>query len=59
MGKLYTDIETAEILTVSVRTIRSWRMSGQGPKWLKLGRLVRYEEVEIKRYIERCRRVSA
>lgn len=60
MGKLFNEKEVAEMLTVSVHTIRDWRMTrGRGPKWIKVGRLVRYEEVEIKRYLERCRRESA
>lgn len=60
MSKLYTEKEVALMLGVSVNTIRDWRgQRTQGPKWIKMGRLVRYEEVELKRYIERCRRESA
>lgn len=34
--------ETAEILSVSVKTLEAWRRLGKGPAFVKLGRAVRY-----------------
>lgn len=34
--------ETAELLSVSVKTLEAWRRLGKGPEFVKLGRSVRY-----------------
>jgi len=34
--------ETAELLSVSVKTLEAWRRLGKGPEFVKLGRAVRY-----------------
>lgn len=34
--------ETAEILSVSVKTLEAWRRLGKGPEFVKVGRAVRY-----------------
>lgn len=31
------------MLRISVRTLQAWRVSGQGPAFLKIGAAVRYE----------------
>jgi predicted DNA-binding transcriptional regulator AlpA len=36
------DFDAAERLGLSVKTLRAWRLQGRGPKYLKLGRAVRY-----------------
>jgi excisionase family DNA binding protein len=38
-----TEIEAAEILNVSPRTLQQWRVKGGGPPFLKLGSAVRYD----------------
>lgn len=35
--------EAAQFLRVSIRTLQSWRVSGRGPRYIKLGRSVRYD----------------
>lgn len=57
MGKLYTEKEVAEMLRLSVYTVRDWRSRpGQVMlKYIKVGRSVRYEEREILRYLEKRR----
>ena len=37
-----TDVEVAARLGVSRFTVRSWRLKGLGPRFLKMGRAVRY-----------------
>ena len=37
-----TDIEVAARLGVSRFTVRSWRLKGVGPRFMKMGRAVRY-----------------
>ena len=47
-----TDVETADILGVSVATVRRWRLLKQGPKFRKFGGAVRYMPEDIEAYIQ-------
>lgn len=47
----YTDVETAKLLGMSTATIRRWRLTGQGPKYRKLGGSVRYFAEDIEAFI--------
>lgn len=43
----------AEMLTVSIRTLEYWRSKGNGgPRFVKVGKLARYRESDVKAYIE-------
>ena len=46
----FTDIEVAERLGVSRFTVRSWRLKGVGPRFLKMGRAVRYRSQDVDEY---------
>ena len=35
--------EVSELLGVSTGTLRSWRERNDGPAWLKVGKLIKYE----------------
>ncbi len=37
-----TERQVAELLGLSVATLRAWRHRGKGPRFLRLGRSVRY-----------------
>jgi predicted DNA-binding transcriptional regulator AlpA len=41
-----TDVEVAARLGVSRFTVRSWRLKGVGPRFMKMGRAVRYRPQE-------------
>ena len=45
-----TDIEVARRLGVSRFTVRSWRLKGIGPRFLKMGRAVRYRAQDVEEY---------
>ena len=45
-----TDIEVANRLGVSRFTVRSWRLKGVGPRFLKMGRAVRYRPQDVDDY---------
>ena len=45
-----TDVEVATRLGVSRFTVRSWRLKGQGPRFLKMGRAVRYRTEDVDDY---------
>lgn len=44
---------------VSARTLQRWRFVGIGPKFLKLGRMVRYRRSDLDAYIDGCTRLSS
>ena len=45
-----TDVEVANRLGVSRFTVRSWRLRGVGPRFLKMGRAVRYRPQDVDDY---------
>lgn len=52
LPKLLTPKQAAEILEVPEATLKTWRKRRtQGPRWINLGRMVRYELTEIERFI--------
>ena len=48
--RILTDVEVAERLGVSRFTVRSWRLKGVGPRFLKMGRAVRYRSQDVDDY---------
>ena len=55
--QLLDEQEVSRRLRVSVNTLRYWRLSGDGPNWVKLGRLVRYDAA-AQSFVGRNLRVS-
>lgn len=56
--RILTEKEVAEMLKLSVHTLREWRLKcgRKVPlKFLRLGRTIRYEEREVLKFIERSR----
>ena len=45
-----TDVEVAARLGVSRFTVRSWRLKGLGPRFMKMGRAVRYRPQDVDDY---------
>jgi len=43
--------EAAQFLRVSIRTLQSWRVSGRGPAFIKLGRSVRYDRGTLAQWL--------
>lgn len=43
--------EVAALLKVSPKTMEYWRCRGGGPRYLKVGRLARYLEADVKDFI--------
>lgn len=50
--RLIKDVQVAARLGLNVGTLRKWRMTGQGPVFLKIGGAVRYDPCDVDRYIE-------
>ena len=49
-----TEHEVAARLGLSVATLRAWRLKRKGPRYVRLGRAVRYLEVDINRFVNAC-----
>lgn len=50
--QLLNEHAVAEVLRVSVATVRRWRLLQRGPKFLKLGALVRYRAEDVTAWLE-------
>ena len=48
---LLNEKEAAELLRLSPRTLQSWRVSGGGPTYRKLGRAVRYDRSQLDAWV--------
>ncbi len=58
MAELLTERDASKLLCLSVRTLQKWRLSGRGPRFLKLGHAVRYDRAELERFLAKARRAS-
>jgi hypothetical protein len=58
MQNLLDETKAAEALNVSFRTLQRMRTTGGGPRFLKIGRLVRYEADDIAAFLKVCSRQS-
>ncbi len=52
MESLFTEIEVARQIGVSVRTLRRWHSYRIGPARIKAGRKVLYREGSVSRWLE-------
>jgi predicted DNA-binding transcriptional regulator AlpA len=46
-----TEREVSDLLGLSVATLRAWRHRGQGPRFLRLGRAVRYLPSDLEDFV--------
>lgn len=51
IARLLTTDEVAEILQVSKRTLEAWRITGDGPACIKVGKHTRYREADVADWI--------
>lgn len=57
-NRLLREAEAASALGLAVSTLRRWRWAGRGPVFVKLGRAVRYDPVELAAFIGANQRLS-
>ena len=50
-ARALTEREVAEQLGLSVATLRAWRHRGKGPRFLRLGRSVRYLPSDLNDFV--------
>ncbi len=53
-NRFLNEKEVAALLTVSVATMRRWRLLGRGPKATKIGAAVRYKRTDIEEFLNSC-----
>ena len=53
--ELLTAEEVAGITGLSIETLAQWRSQKRGIAYLKVGRMVRYDPVDVQAYLEGCR----
>jgi len=51
IDKLLNQKEVKEITGLADSTLEQWRLKGKGPKFIKLGRLVRYRLSDVHNYL--------
>jgi len=49
---LMTERQVAEALNCTVSALRRWRRDGRGPRFVHIGRLVRYIDNEVVAFIQ-------
>lgn len=49
---LLNERQVARLTGMSVASVRRWRLSGQGPKYLKLNAAVRYRPEDVAAWLE-------
>lgn len=51
MNTLLTESQISEQLQVSLACLRRWRLRGEGPRYVKVGNLVRYRPEDIELWV--------
>jgi excisionase family DNA binding protein len=51
MNSLLTEQDVAKQLHVSLAALRRWRLEGRGPRFIKVGSLVRYRPEELEEWL--------
>jgi excisionase family DNA binding protein len=49
---LVTEVQTAELLNISIRTLQAWRIKLAGPRFVRVGRAIRYRRSDLTAWIE-------
>ncbi len=49
---LLTEVQAADLLNLSVRTLQAWRLRGGGPCFVRLGRAVRYRRQDLTSWLD-------
>jgi predicted DNA-binding transcriptional regulator AlpA len=58
MDSLLNQKQAARVLGLSVRTLERHRVAGTGPRWARLGRLVRYRQSDLTAWVDSNVRLS-
>ena len=56
--RILTEYEAAKLARFSTRTLQSWRQRNFGPPFLKVGRAIRYSQIDLISWIKAQERRS-
>jgi len=48
---LWSPRDVSALLGISTGTLRSWRERGEGPQWLRVGKLVKYDRSDVEAWL--------
>ena len=48
---LLTEEQTAQLLSLSIRTLQAWRLREAGPRFVRAGRAIRYRRSDVDQWI--------
>jgi predicted site-specific integrase-resolvase len=54
VDRLLNEDEAAEFLGLSPNTLRSWRHTGKGPDFIRMGGCVRYSVPALEAFVNSC-----
>ena len=57
LAALLSEKEAARFLSMSYRTLQSWRSAGEGPSYLKLGRSIRYRRSDLLAWVDESQQI--
>jgi predicted DNA-binding transcriptional regulator AlpA len=52
MGNFLTEKDVAKQISVSLASLRRWRLVNSGPRFVKVGALVRYRPEDLQHWME-------
>lgn len=52
MGNFLTEKDVAKQISVSLGSLRRWRLVNRGPRFVKVGALVRYRPEDLQHWME-------
>jgi predicted DNA-binding transcriptional regulator AlpA len=52
--EMLNERQVAEFLNVSVKSLQGWRLFRKGPKFVKIGRAVRYKRRDLETWVDSC-----
>jgi excisionase family DNA binding protein len=55
----YTPAQLSEHLQIPEETLRKWRIAGTGPKYVRIGKHIRYRRMQVDRWLEQREREAA
>ena len=54
-SELVSDLKACEVLGLKAQTLRNWRHQRKGPPYIKLGRAIRYDLRDLRKFAEKRR----
>jgi predicted DNA-binding transcriptional regulator AlpA len=52
--QLLTEDQASKVLQCTKAALRRWRRERRGPRFVKLGRLIRYRQSDLESFIDGC-----